>query len=206
MSIFSPTTSPQPDLREGDKVNYEDFRVAFARNFDFGKLERLFDSFMANGARDIPAAPPDPAVPRYVIFEYEGSKWRATIESNQYRTALGEERKCLTIRLPNDSFFYPMQSELNVFQSTVGRRHHSDGWVLLDRSEPSRLLPTITTFMETYTGAGAGRVKMFYNSSHRSLDVKVFNKAGTEITVVFHHGDPESPFEEFEFEAEPKAQ
>eukprot|EP00727_Mastigamoeba_balamuthi_P012667 m51a1_g8022 hypothetical protein (100) ;mRNA; r:1618-2674 len=42
--------------------------------------------------------------------------------------------------------------------------------------------------METSIGAGAGHVKMFYNFSHRSLNMKV-DKAGMEFVIVFHHAE-----------------
>eukprot|EP00727_Mastigamoeba_balamuthi_P014537 m51a1_g9708 hypothetical protein (201) ;mRNA; r:1399691-1400293 len=184
-------SSPQS---RGGGLSYDEARDKCADRFDFKKLDGVFASFLASGV--------DISSPGSAVFDYDKARWRATIECSTCQSH-GKKVFCTSLRLPNDGFLYPdpKKEGMRIFKEPheVGLRHCSDGWYLLDRSEPGALLPTVVALAEKTLG-DALKQKMFYNFASGSLDYLALN-GDKEISVLFHHGFPESPFEDFWFDS-----
>jgi hypothetical protein len=108
------------------------------RRFDLSNLSGIFDSWFGESFYDVKAIPqlaavpyPTTAAPYTVYYHHDKHTYKSDAYISHY-TANNVKNTTLNIKLANDGFIYPKNSELTIFRSTQPR-HHSNVYKKLDK-------------------------------------------------------------------------
>jgi hypothetical protein len=177
---------------------YSDLKQYHKERFNFDVLSKVFEDFLSNVNRD--QFMNGHIQDGKYIFTHDKIRYRATVENGQeFRN--GETIYTTVIRLPNDGFLYTHPDEMKIFKkpSEVGHRHHSDEWCLLDCTETMSKFSKLIGHSRDFLGSDKIKYNTFYNYEEYGVDFNAFF-GDKKLTVCFHYGYPESPFEDYWFD------
>jgi len=217
--LFQPPSTPSRVISLAG-FSYPEAEKSLAAKFDFKILNDCFEAVVVS-ANAVQPSPFDSPTDVYVLYTYDNLTYRSTMKREKYIKPGGIVEDCFNIRLYNDRFLYPHESDLSVFKPP-GFRHKSFEWSLLDGTEHNKL-PSLVKFCQTrlsnpqlpremqFADAQLPRERqfadaqchMFYSFKDYAVDFKGIFKNGkqwTSVSISFHHGFPENPFDDVWFD------
>jgi hypothetical protein len=146
-------------------LTYEEANKLLSGRFDINILDQIFqswrNSFRMEDLQSLSA----------VIYEHDHHKYRSDMYVDNY-TDNGRKYQNFCIKLANNGFLYPRESDFKV-KATGLPRHHSTTWALLE-TEYVRHFPAITVFCKEYFASDDIKFKMYYNFLEDRFDFKAF--------------------------------
>jgi len=169
-------------------VYYSLYHHCMPRRFDLSNLSGIFDSWFGESFYDVKAIPqlaavpyPTTAAPYTVYYHHDKHTYKSDAYISHY-TANNVKNTTLNIKLANDGFIYPKNSELTIFRSTQPR-HHSNVYIKLDKVHLAKFTSLIN-FSKAYLGSRSLRVQLFYSFDEGRMDFKAFDSSNTHLGVV----------------------
>jgi hypothetical protein len=167
--------------------NYSLYRHCMPRRFDLSNLSGIFDSWFGE-FDDVKAIPqladvpyPTTTAPYTMYYHHDQHTYKSYAYISHY-TANNVKNTTLNIKLANDGFIYPKDSELTIFRSTQPR-HHSNVYKKLDKVHLAKFTSLIN-FSKAYLGSESLRVQLFYSFDEDRMDFKAFDSSNTHLGVV----------------------
>jgi hypothetical protein len=137
---------------------------------------------------------------RYIV---DNLTYRATLLCVPFTLEDGRVTYNFNIKLSNDGFLYPPNSELTIFRGPL-KRHDSSHWYQLDKKERNKFSCAESFARKVLPGGKHVISQFYYNRTDQRMDIKFLERdSGTAVIFTFEPGYPEDDdFEDHWFELE----
>jgi len=175
-------------------------RSLMPERFNLDLVGNIFDSWLA--AKPIIPENNHDSLSKFefdsCFYEHDQLWYRSDIwttkESNNKNSAVGGRIYTLHVKLSNDGFFYPAQTELDLFEKNISRRinkTYPKTWSLLGQKEFHHFQKLID-FACCWIKNNDPKILIYFNDTHDRIEVKVFDdQAGLQLCIALEPGYPE---------------